>query len=79
MFGNAVLEVKPNGQNRFTTIYNGFQYEFLKMKNKFIITERDKSNKSIERELIHHNIIWREFPFLLSLNYSHWWNKHGEE
>lgn len=72
MFGNAILEVRPNGRNGFSFVYNGFQYELLRNKNKLIITERDKT---IERELIHHTLLWNEFPFLLSLNYSHWWNK----
>lgn len=75
VFGNAVLEVQPNGRHRFSTVYNGFQYEFRKVNKRFIITERDKT---MERELIHHKILHDEFPFLLAYNYCHWWNKHTD-
>lgn len=74
VFGGFVFEVQPDSSKMFTTVrrYNNCSYEFGWFGSEIIITER---RDRIEMELVPHEILSNEIPYLLVQNYSHFWNK----
>lgn len=75
VFGNVAFEVQPEGRNHFHSVqrYNDCAYEFRKEKENIIITEQRAGDT--EKELIDSEVFKGDFPHLLIVNYSHWWNK----
>lgn len=73
-FEQFVFEVQSDKPNCFTTVqkYKDCSYRFRTLPNgNVIITER-KSNGDLF-ELLPHELF--EIPYLLAVNYSHWWNR----
>lgn len=74
IFGNFIFEVQPDTQNSFTAKhkYNGCSYEFHRSSSQTIIIEK---NNGDEKEVIPHEILRDEIPYMLIENYTHFWNK----
>ncbi|XP_031638985.1 uncharacterized protein LOC116351075 [Contarinia nasturtii] len=74
IFRNFVFEVQPSTQNVFTAKhkYNECSYEFHRLGNQTIIIEMHNGD---EKEVIPHEILINEIPYMLIENYTHFWNK----
>lgn len=75
VFGEFIFEVQQESSASFTTVRKckNRDYTFAVDEEAVIITERNRNGNRYE--LIPHNVLTDEIPFLLVENYSHWWNR----